>query len=136
MVLIVVLLNENYLSSAPKFIQQIEVAFHHFDLLRCDEKTFYITVRFKYRAQDVICDFIYLIDQPEVYGAISINKHYANARNFIQQHFRHILCYSDELILAKNFMNTSSFKQCMQKFAKKYPKFIVNKIEHRHQMWG
>lgn len=130
MVLIVVVIKEKF-SSTPSFIQQLEIAFHHFNLQRCDEKTLYVTVLLTYRGQNVLCDFIYIINQQEMYGAISINEHYKHARRFIQQQFRHILLYSDELQLAKNFMDTIHFKQCLQQFAKKYPKYLFNKeIEH------
>lgn len=121
-----VLIKNNYFSSAPSFIHQLEVLFHHFNLERCDEKTIYITILLKYRLHKVPCDLIYIIDQEEIYGAISINKHYEQARKFIQQHFRHALLYSDELILARNFMQTFHFKRSVQIFAKKYPTFILN----------
>ncbi len=127
MVLIVGVLIENG-SSVSSFIQQIEVAFHHFDLQRCDEKTMYFTIFFKYRDQKVLCDFIYIMNHQEMFGAISINEHYKHARNFIQQHFHHILLYSDELRLARNFMNTTHFKINFQQFAKKYPKYTANKL--------
>jgi len=121
-----VLIKSNYFPSAPSFIHKLEVLFHHFDLERCDEKTIYITILLKYRLHKVPCDFIYIMDQEEIYGAISINKHYEQARKFIQQHFRHALLYSDELILARNFMQTFHFKRSVQIFAKKYPTFIFN----------
>ncbi|WP_369436390.1 hypothetical protein [Lysinibacillus fusiformis] len=117
-------MKDNYFSSVASFIQKLQVDFHHFNLQRCDEKTLYITVLLKYRAQQVLCDFIYIMDQQEVYGAISINEHYANAKKFIQQHFHHTLRYSDELLLAKNFMDTTFFKKSVRQFAKQYPKFI------------
>ncbi|MGE7091566.1 hypothetical protein ACQKII_08975 [Lysinibacillus sp. NPDC048646] len=119
-----VLKTNNYFSSVPSFIQKLEVAPHHFDLQRCDEKTLYIKVVLKYRAHQVLCDFIYIMDQQEVYGAISINEHYANAKKFIKQHFGHTLIYSDELLLAKNFMGTTFFFKSVRQFAKQYPKFI------------
>lgn len=126
MVLIVVVIKENF-SAVSSFIQKLEVVFHHFDLQRCDEKTLYVTIFLKYRGQKVLCDFIYIINHQEMYGAISINEHYKHARNFIQQHFHHILLYSDELRLARNFMNTFHFKQSLQQFAKIYPRFLANK---------
>ncbi|MFJ7664045.1 hypothetical protein ACIQXW_16950 [Lysinibacillus sp. NPDC097162] len=121
-----VVIKENF-SAVSSFIQKLEVAFHHFDLQRCDEKTLYVTIFLKYRGQKVLCDFIYIINHQEMYGAISINEHYKHARNFIQQHFHHILLYSDELRLARNFMNTFYFKQSLQQFAKIYPRFLANK---------
>lgn len=74
-----VLIKNNHFSSAPSFIHQLEVLFHHFDLERCDEKPIYITILLKYRLHKVPCDFIYIMDQEEIYGAISINKHYEQA---------------------------------------------------------
>ncbi|MGN4127355.1 hypothetical protein ACMGD3_20440 [Lysinibacillus sphaericus] len=117
-------MNEHYFSSVSSFIHKIEVTFHYFDLQRCDERTFFITVILKYRAHQLLCDFIYILDHPEVYSAISINEHYANAKKFFEQHVHHTLLYSDELLLAQNFMDTSSFKKSIRQFAKKYPKYI------------
>ncbi len=124
-----ILKNGNY-TSVSSFIHQVEVAFHHFDLERCDEKTLYVTVKLKYGTHKVLCDFIYIVDQQEIYGAISINKHYEKTRVFIQQHFQQFLLYSDEMLLAKSFMNTVSFKQCLQQFAKKYPTYIYSKSHY------
>lgn len=124
-----ILKNGNY-TSVSSFIHQVEVAFHHFDLERCDEKTLYVTVKLKYGTHKVLCDFIYIVDQQEIYGAISINKHYEKTRIFIQQHFQQFLLYSDEMTLAKSFMNTVSFKQCLQQFAKKYPTYISSKSHY------
>ncbi len=128
MVLIVFLLKNNKRPFISSFIHQVEVAFHHFDLARCDEKTLYVTVLFKYGTHNVICDFIYIIDQQDMYGAISINKHYEKARAFVKQHFQQLLLYSDEMILANNFMNTVSFEYCLQQFVKRYPTFNSSKI--------
>ncbi len=119
-----VLMNEHYFSSVSSFIHKIEVIFHYFDLQRCDERTIFITVILKYRAHQLLCDFIYILDHPEVYSAISINEHYAYAKKFFEQHVHHTLLYSDELLLAQNFMDTSSFKKSIRQFAKKYPKYI------------
>ena len=121
MVLIVVVIKDKD-SSVSSFIEQLEVAFHHFDLHRCDEKTLYVTILLKYRGQKVLCDFIYIMNQQEMYGAISINEHYKHARTFIQQHFHHPLLYSDELQLAQNFMKTVHFKQIVQQMANQFPK--------------
>ena len=121
MVLIVIVIKDKE-SSVTSFIKQLEVAFHHFDLQRCDEKTLYVTILLKYRGQKVLCDFIYIMNQQDMYGAISINEHYKHARTFIQQHFRHTLLYSDELQLAYKFMKTVYFKQIVQQYANKYPK--------------
>lgn len=128
-----ILKNGNY-TSVSSFIHQVEVAFHHFDLERCDEKTLYVTVKLKYGTHKVLCDFIYIIDQQEIYGAISINKHYEKTRVFIQQQFQQFLLYSDEMVLAKNFMNTVPFKQCLQQFAKIYPAHISSKIHYTPAM--
>jgi hypothetical protein len=122
-VLIVFILKNSNRIDISRFIHQIEITFHQFDLERCDEKTLYVTVLFRYGTHHVLCDFIYIINQQDIYGAISINEHYEKAREFIQQHSQQFLLYSDEMTLAKNFMNTVSFKQCLQQFAKRYPTY-------------
>lgn len=86
-----------------------------------------MTVLFKYGTHQALCDFIYIINQQEIYGAISINKHYEKVRDFIQQHFQQFLLYSDEMTLAKTFMKTVSFKECLQQFAKRYPTYLSSK---------
>lgn len=121
MVLIVVVIKDKD-SSVASFIEQLEVAFHHFDLQRCDAKTLYVTILLKYRGQKVLCDFIYIMNHQEMYGAISINEHYKHAKAFIQQHFHHSLLYSDELQLAQNFMKTVHFKRIVQQLANQFPK--------------
>ncbi len=127
MVLIVMILKNNR-TPVSNFNQHVEVVFQNFDLERCDEKTLYIAVVLKHGTHQVVCDFIYIIDQQEIYGAISINKHYEKVREFVHQHFQQFLLYSDEMKLAKKFMHTHSFKQCLQQFAKKYPTIISSKI--------
>lgn len=129
MVLIVFILKNSNRTAISSFIHQIEVAFHQFDLDRCDEKTLYVTVLFKYGTHQALCDFIYIIDQQEIYGAISINKHYEKVRDFIQQHFQQFLLYSDEMTLAKTFMKTVSFKKCLQQFARRYPTYTSSKSQ-------
>lgn len=96
-----ILKNDNY-TSVSSFIHQVEVAFHHFDLERCDEKTLYVTVKLNYGTHKVLCDFIYIIDQQEIYGAISINKHYEKTRVFIQQHFQQFLFVVTQPLLERN----------------------------------
>ncbi|MFJ7735065.1 hypothetical protein ACIQ2D_01885 [Lysinibacillus sp. NPDC097287] len=122
------LIKDLYNSHAPAFFQQLEVSYHSFNLNRCDEKTFYISVELCYKAKKVLCDLIYIIDHPDKYGAISINKHYLPAKHFIEQHFHHSLMYSDEIQLAYNFAKTNSYHQNIQQFAKKYPKYMRNNL--------
>ena len=120
------MIKDLYTSPAPAFFQHLEVAYHSFNLDRCDEKTFYISVVLHYKEKNVKCDLIFIVDHPERYGAISINKHYFTAKRFIEQNFQHSLMYSDEIQLARNFSKTSSYKQNIHKFSEKYPKYMTN----------
>lgn len=117
-----VLMKKHYLSSVSSFTHKIKVTFHYFDLQYCDERTFFITVILKYQTHQVLCDFIYILDHPEVYGAISINEHYANAKKFFEQHVHQTLLYSDELLLAQNFIDTHSFKKTSDNYHLFLPK--------------
>lgn len=121
-----VLTQDLYSSNLPKFFHLLEVSYHSFNLNRCDEKTFYISVELKYKANKVLCDFIYILDKPEMYGAISINEHYKQAVHFIKQQFNHSLMYADELKLAHRFSKSPFFKRNIEQFASKYPKFMMN----------
>ncbi|KOS69328.1 hypothetical protein AEA09_12665 [Lysinibacillus contaminans] len=117
-------------SLVPNALQHLGISFHSFELNRCDKKTFYITVELYFNGQKVLCDLIYIVDQPEMCGAISINTHYHPVQRFIKQHFNHHLMYSDEMKLAKNFSQTSFFKQSMKQFAEKYPEFAKNSLTY------
>lgn len=122
-----VLIQEHYSLKSPQFFQLLEVSYHSFNLNRCDEKTFYISVELKYKNNKVLCDFIYILDQPEMYGAISINERYKQAELFIKQQFNQSLMYSHEVRLAHHFSKSTFFKRHLEQFAKKYPKFVTNK---------
>ena len=122
-----VLIQERYSSTLPEFFHLLEISYHSFNLDRCDERTFYISVELKHKANKVVCDFIYILDQSEMYGAVSINERYPQTKHFIQQQFNHSLIYSDEMMLAQRFSKSAFFKQRIEQFAKKYPKFITSK---------
>lgn len=127
-----VLIQERYSSNLPEFFHLIEISYHSFDLERCDEKTFYISVELKHKAHKVVCDLIYILNQSEMYGAISINEHYHQTKHFIQQQFNHTLMYSDEMMLAHRFSKSTFFKQHIEQFAKKYPKFIMSRARRSY----
>lgn len=127
-----VLIQERYSSNSPKFIHLLEISYHSFNLDRCDEKTFYISVELKHKENTVLCDFIYILDQPKMYGAISINERYKQTKLFIQQQFNHSLMYSDEMSLAYSFSNSTFFKQHIEQFSKKYPKYVTNKAKRSY----
>ncbi|MFJ7952233.1 hypothetical protein ACIQZG_11985 [Lysinibacillus sp. NPDC096418] len=122
-----VLLQERYSTNLPEFFHLLDVSYHSFNLERCDEKTFYISVELKYKANKVLCDFIYILDKPDMYGAISINEHYKQAVHFIKQQFNHSLKYTDELRLAHRFSKSTFFQRSFKQFASKYPRFMANK---------
>ena len=127
-----VLIQERYSSNLPKYFHLLEISYHSFNLDRCDEKTFYISVELKHKANKVLCDFIYILDQSEMYGAISINDRYKQTKLFIQQQFNHSLIYSDEMSLAYSISNSTFFKQHIEQFAKKYPKFVTSKAKRSY----
>ena len=109
--------------------------FHHLDLQicdfllnRCDERTFYVTICMQFKGHKATCDLIYLIDKEDLYGAISLNSKYDEARKFISQVFDYELLYGDELFIAESIRNTPTFKQYLKIYADKYPKYIQDKF--------
>lgn len=112
----------------PKILQAIDMQIHNFDLERCDERTFYLTILLNYEKHQVICDLIYLIDKEELYGAISLNHLYEQAQQFFSRHFNYALLYKDEIRIAQSFSQTQEFLTCLKTYAKKYPKYVQPKF--------
>lgn len=108
-------------------MKHIRITFHDFDMKRCDERTFYITVSLHYNQYKEICDLIFLVDKDELYGAISLNHRYENAQNFFQKHFNYSMLYLDELHVASYASTCAQFKKCFSQYAGKYPKYATVK---------
>lgn len=106
-----------------KITQQIDISFDDFDLRRCDERTFYITISLQYNGNKEICDLIFLIDKDELYGAISLNDRYKNAQQFFLTHFNYSMLYIDELQIASFASTCQQFKKCFMSYTQKYPKY-------------
>lgn len=116
--------------SSPVFktiTNQIRIAFHDFDIRRCDERTFYITIALHYKNHQEICDLIFLVDKDELYGAISLNNRYEYAQKFFQQHFNYSMLYLDELYIASAASACAKFKKCFSQYANQYPKYAAAK---------
>ncbi|MER2107806.1 MAG: hypothetical protein ABS949_12785 [Solibacillus sp.] len=116
--------------STPLFTnitKQITITFHEFDIKRCDERTFYITISLQYQQHKEICDLIFLVDKDELYGAISLNNRYENAQRFFQQHFNYSMLYLDELHIASSASTCTQFKKSFSQYAGKYPKYAMAK---------
>lgn len=110
-----------------KITEQIGITFYEFDLTRCDERTFYITISLEYKNLKEICDLIFLVDKEELYGAISLNNRYENAQNFFLKHFNYPMLYTDELFIASLTSSTKKFKECFKLYAQQYPKYTAIK---------
>lgn len=110
-------------TSFNEVIQKIHIDFFEFPLNKCDERTFYISIALRYQEEKAVCDLIYLLDRPKVFGAISLNEKYDHARNFFMKQFNYNLFYSDELLLAEKFSQTTFFKKSIKEFSKLYPKY-------------
>lgn len=123
-----IIIKEQFPQRFTEILKNIHINFHDFPLNRCDERTIYISTKIQNRNHSVICDFIFLMDRPELFGAISLNDKYENARNFFKDHFNYTLLYSDELLLANHFMKTSYFKKCLQEFSNHYSKHFQSKF--------
>ncbi|MGN7479112.1 hypothetical protein ACTHOQ_14800 [Solibacillus silvestris] len=106
-------------------IDHLSLSIHQFDLDRCDERTFYITIEVKYMDDSTICDLIFLIDRDELFGAISLNNLYENVQRFFMQHFRYQLLYTDEMQIAKIITTHPQFSQRIRIYSQKYPKHTI-----------
>lgn len=111
-------------------VNNISIQFHNFDLSRCDERTFYVTIALQYEQQLAVCDLIFLVDKEVLYGAISLNNLYEHVRIFFLKHFNYELLYKDEIYIAELVSQMTNFQESFKKYAVKYPKyknkFLIN----------
>ena len=108
----------------------VDIHVSKFDLNRCDERTFYLTIILKHGQYQAICDLIFLVDKDELYGAISLNSLYEHAQHFFKQQFNYELLYRDEMHIAKIVANTPQFKDSFNKYSAKFPKYTTTKKDH------
>ena len=111
-------------------LQSCNITFYDFDLTKCDERTFYISISVSANNKKVVGDLIFLIDKQDLYGAISLNEKYNAFRNFFKQQFHYDLLYTDEQTIAKIVCQSSHFKQCFKHYATHYPKHVQQKFFH------
>ena len=109
-------------------LKDTDIKFFEFNMNRCDERTLYVSISLSTNRDKVVCDLIYLIDKSDLYGAISLNDKYDNARNFFKKNFGYDLMYSDEQAIAKLISETSKFKHCLKQYASVYPKYVQSKF--------
>lgn len=119
--------NMNILEGKPSFrfkniINQLSVGIDTFDLNRCDERTFYITIIVGHANHSTCCDLIFLIDRDELFGAISLNNLYDNIQQFFSRHFNYHLLYTDEMQLAHIATKNHKFLESIRLYTQKYPK--------------
>lgn len=107
-------------------VNQLSIGIHKFDLNRCDERTFYITINVSYANNSTICDLIFLIDRDELFGAISLNDLYENVQRFFSQHFNYQLLYTDEMQLAKLATAHPSFSESIRIYSQKFSKHSIS----------
>ena len=103
-------------------VDQLSININKFDLNRCDERTFYITINLSYANHSATCDLIFLIDRDELFGAISLNNFYENVQRFFSQHFNYHLLYTDEMYIAKLVTKQPHFSESIRKYSQKFPK--------------
>ena len=109
-------------------LKDTDIKFFEFNMNRCDERTLYVSISISNNRDRAVCDLIYLIDKSDLYGAISLNDKYDNARNFFKKNFGYDLLYSDEQTIAKLISETSKFKHCLKQYASVYPKYVQSKF--------
>lgn len=107
--------------SVKQLSNDFKAKIYEFDLNRCDKRTFYVTINLEKDGDNALCDLIFLIDKQELFGAISLNSKYDEARKFFKTHFDHDLLYSDELYIANQIKNSPEFSQHLNTYALKYP---------------
>lgn len=106
-------------------VNQLFINIHKFDLNRCDERTFYITINVSYANHSTTCDLIFLVDRDELFGAISLNNLYENVQRFFSQHFNYQLLYTDEMHIAKLATKHPHFSDSIRLYTQKFPKHSV-----------
>ena len=106
-------------------LNQLTISIHKFDLNRCDERTFYITINVQYADHSTTCDLIFLIDRDELFGAISLNNLYENVLRFFMHHFNYNLLYTDEMHIAKIATKHQKFIHSIHSYSQKYPKHLI-----------
>ncbi|RUL56376.1 hypothetical protein [Lysinibacillus antri] len=95
----------------PTILEKVNIQFETIPKNKCDQRTLYVTISINYNREKVYFDLIFLLDRPEIFGAISINEQYDKVRYFFKQQFNHTLCYENELLIAEQFMKTKTFKE-------------------------
>ena len=115
------LIRKKTLLQFTNILEQLSIQVHKFDLSRCDERTFYITIAVQYANHSTICDLIFLIDRDDLVGAISLNNLYRNVQQFFAQHFNYQLLYHDEMQLAQLVMTNDKFSESMRLYKQNYP---------------
>lgn len=112
-------------------VNKLSIGIDKFDLNRCDERTFYITINVTYANHSTTCDLIFLIDRDELFGAISLNDLYENVQRFFSQHFNYQLLYTDEMQIAKLATKHASFLESIRTYSLKFPKHSIS-LEKAH----
>lgn len=106
-------------------VNQLFINIHEFNLNRCDERTFYITINMSYTNHSTTCDLIFLVDREELFGAISLNNLYENVQRFFSQHFDYQLLYTDEMHIAKLATRNPRFSESIRLYKQKFPKHSI-----------
>lgn len=106
-------------------VKQLSITIHKFDLNRCDERTFYITINVSYANNFATCDLIFLVDRDELFGAISLNHLYENVQRFFLLHFNYHLLYTDEMHIAQLATKQPRFSESLRIYAQKFPKHSI-----------
>lgn len=107
-------------------LPHLSLGVHNFDLARCDERTFYISIEVKYAQDRTVCDLIFLIDRDELFGAISLNHLYENVQNFFLKHFNYKMLYTDEMQIARIITSHPQLSKYVQAYSQKYPKHRIS----------
>ncbi|AWE08693.1 hypothetical protein DCE79_15510 [Lysinibacillus sp. 2017] len=117
------LVNKKASFQFTNILNRLSINVQNFDLSRCDERTFYITIAVQHVNHSTTCDLIFLIDRDELFGAISLNNLYENVQNFFVKHFNYSLLYIDEMQIAQRASENKKFTECMRTYMQKYPKY-------------
>ncbi len=119
------LINKKASLQFTNILNRLSINVHKFDLSRCDERTFYITIAVQHANHSTTCDLIFLIDRDELFGAISLNNLYERVQDFFVKHFNYNLLYTDEMQIAQLASENKKFMECMRIYMQKYPKYVA-----------
>ncbi|MEK4427008.1 hypothetical protein [Solibacillus sp. FSL K6-1523] len=120
------LFQEKTTQDFTSILSKLSISIYKFDINQCEERTFYITIRFWYANHFIFGELIYLLDREEFFGALSLNNSYTDVQRFFEEHFDYTLLHTDEIHIARLVAATPKFQEYIQQYKCKFPTYKLN----------